>query len=135
VDSTHDAPNDFSPSESRCVFCEIIAGRAAAHVVRRWPEVIAIRPLHPVTPGHVLVIPHAHVVDVGSDPAVSAGTMAAAAQLAGELAAANVITSRGRAATQTVPHLHLHVVPRQDGDGLSLPWTAQHVARRTEGTR
>lgn len=37
--------------------------------------------------------------------------------------AANIITSRGSAATQTVYHLHLHVVPRREGDGLGLPWT------------
>jgi histidine triad (HIT) family protein len=104
-------------------------------VVREWPEVIAIRPRHPVTTGHTLVIPFAHVADVGTDPAVSARTMAAAAQLAGELEAANVITSRGAAATQTVRHLHLHVVPREYGDGLPLPWTPQHSDRHAGGTR
>jgi histidine triad (HIT) family protein len=121
--------------DPKCVFCEIVAGRAPASLVREWPEVIAIRPLDPVTPGHALVIPHTHVADVGSDPAVSARTMAAAAELAGELPAANVITSRGAAATQTVYHLHLHVVPRQPGDGLPLPWTPQHAARHDRGDR
>jgi histidine triad (HIT) family protein len=130
VDVIHDVP-----AQAGCVFCEIIAGRASAAVVREWPGVIAIRPLHPVTPGHTLVIPHAHVADVGTDPAVSARTMAAAAQLAGELASANVITSRGAAATQTVRHLHLHVVPRRRGDGLPLPWTPQRAARQAGGTR
>jgi histidine triad (HIT) family protein len=135
VDIMHDAPSTPAPHEVTCVFCEIVAGRAPASVVREWPEVIAIRPRHPVTSGHVLVIPRAHVADVGTDPAVSASTMAAAAQLAGELAAANVITSRGAAATQTVHHLHLHMVPRRHGDGLPLPWTPQHAARQTGGTR
>ena len=127
MDIIHDTPSTSAPREVACVFCEIIAARAPARVVREWPEVIAIRPRHPVTSGHVLVIPRVHVADVGTDPAVSACTMAAAAQLAGELVAANVITSRGAAATQTVRHLHLHVVPRQHGDGLSLPWTPQHA--------
>ena len=81
-----------------------------------------------MTPGHVLVIPHAHVSDVGEQPAVSARTMTCAAELAATLPAANVITSKGAVATQTVFHLHLHVVPRQDSDGLPLPWTPQQEA-------
>jgi histidine triad (HIT) family protein len=112
-----------------CVFCAIVAGEAPSTVIREWPEVIAIVPRpRSVTPGHVLVIPREHVADVGTDPAVSALAMAAAAELVGALPAANVITSKGGAATQTVYHLHLHVVPRVDGDGLSLPWTPQYAA-------
>ncbi|MER6020172.1 HIT family protein [Streptomyces anulatus] len=108
-----------------CVFCGIVAGLAPADIVREWEDVIAIRPLNPVTPGHVLVIPHTHVADVGEHPLVSARTMACAAELTSVLPAANVITSKGRAATQTVAHLHLHVVPRTAGDDLPLPWTPQ----------
>lgn len=111
-----------------CPFCQIIAGRAPAQVTGEWPGVIAIRPRHPVVPGHVLVIPHDHVPDVGTSPLVSALAMSAAAELAAALPSANVITSKGSPATQTVAHLHLHVVPRQDGDGLHLPW-----APRPEG--
>ncbi|WP_306340214.1 HIT family protein [Streptomyces sp. AS13] len=112
-----------------CVFCRIVAGQAPADVVREWDDVIAIRPLNPVTPEHILVIPHTHVHDVGQDPGVSARTMACAAELAAELPAVNVITSKGRAATQTVAHLHLHIVPRTAGDDLPLPWTPQqHTA-------
>lgn len=110
---------------SQCVFCQILAGKAPATVVRQWAGATAIVPRHPVTPGHVLVIPTVHVADVGVDPAVSALTMAAAAELAGEYRACNVITSRGVDATQTVFHLHVHVVPRRPQDGLPLPWTSQ----------
>ncbi|MEU8378703.1 HIT domain-containing protein [Streptosporangium sp. NPDC048865] len=122
----------MSTTPTPCVFCAIVAGSAPATMVRTWPETIAISPRHPVTPGHTLVIPHVHVGDVGENPEVSAVTMARAAELAAELPAANVITSRGAAATQTVFHLHLHVVPRAMGDGLPLPWTPQHAARAAE---
>lgn len=98
-----------------CVFCSIVAGRSPAVVVREWGDVIAIRPLDPVTPGHLLVIPHTHVADVGEDPVVSARTMACAA-------------SKGTDATQTVFHLHVHVVPRRAEDALPLPWTPQQEA-------
>lgn len=106
-----------------CVFCSIVAGRSPATIVREWPGVIAIRPLGPVTEGHVLVIPHRHVADAGVDPAVSGRVMEAAGELLAELPAGNIITSKGSPATQTVFHLHAHVVPRVVGDGLALPWT------------
>lgn len=111
------------PGTDDCVFCAIAAGQAPATVVREWPDAIAIRPLGPVVDGHVIVLPRMHVADAGVDPVVTAAVMARAAELMGELPAANVITSRGAAATQTVPHLHVHLVPREDGDGLALPWT------------
>ena len=110
-----------------CVFCAIAAHRAPAHYIAQWVDAVAITPRHPVTPGHVLVIPRVHVGDVATSPAVSAAVMARAAELAGGLPACNVITSRGSAATQTVMHLHVHVVPRCVGDGLPLPWTPQHA--------
>lgn len=54
--------------------------------------------------------------------------MRRAAELMAELPAANLITSKGDAATQSVLHLHVHVVPRQADDDLPLPWTPQHAA-------
>ncbi|GHC39953.1 hypothetical histidine triad (HIT) protein [Streptomyces anthocyanicus] len=109
-------------TEQPCPFCEIVAGRAPATVVADWPETFAIVPLNPVVDGHLLVIPKAHVTDFVADPATSATTMLRAADLAGGHPAGsmNLITSRGRAATQSVWHLHL--VPRAEGDGLALPW-------------
>lgn len=111
-----------------CTFCDIVAGRAPAEIVQRWPDAIAFVPLNPVCTGHVLVVPRVHVPDFAADPEVSAATMRRAAQLAGA-GPANLITSRGRAATQTQFHLHLHLVPRDAGDGLALPWDPPHSLR------
>lgn len=118
--------HDPSPGRG-CVFCAIIAGHAPARIAHTWDHTLAIHPRHPVTPGHLLVIPRTHVPDIGTDPAVSARTMAAAAQLAADLPAANIITSKGAPATQTQYHLHLHLIPRTQGDGLPLPWTPRHT--------
>lgn len=114
---------------SACVFCDLIA---AGKTERRWPAVATFEPLNPVVPGHRLVVPVGHVPDVAADPWWSALTMSAAAELAAEIGDCNVITSRGSAATQTVFHLHIHVVPRHLGDGLKLPWTDQQRSGASE---
>lgn len=113
-----------------CVFCAIAAGEAPAVIVREWSDALAIRPQSGgVHDGHVLVLPRVHVADAGTDPEVTAAVMRRAAELVASLPAANLITSKGTEATQTVFHLHVHVVPRAESDGLPLPWTPQHTAR------
>lgn len=114
-----------------CPFCAIVAGTAPATVVRRWDDAIAIVPLNPVVEGHILIIPHRHVEDYTSDPEVTAAVMRRAAEI-GPFPS-NLITSAGEDATQSVKHLHAHVVPRRPGDGLLLPWTPQQEAARRAG--
>ena len=106
-----------------CVFCQIAAGEAPAEIVRENEVAVAFVPLDPVTPGHLLVVPRKHVRDALADPAITAVTMLVAAQTAQESYPCNLITSAGREATQSIMHLHIHIVPRRDGDGLALPWT------------
>lgn len=109
-----------------CPFCDIITGRAPGTVVREWMFAFALLPLDPVTPGHTLIIPKMHVRDFSTNPNISGATMIAAAEFAADSHDdMNVITSRGVIATQSVLHLHLHVIPRHIGDGLALPWTNQ----------
>lgn len=107
-----------------CIFCQIVEGTSLARIFVQWPDTIVIYPLNPVTYEHLLVIPRQHVADFAEDPDVSAVTMRRAAQVARllKLDNANLITSKGRAATQSVFHLHIHVVPRATNDGLALPW-------------
>lgn len=108
-----------------CPFCEIVAGRAPATFVYTWPDALAFVPLNPVTEGHTLVIPRVHVANFATDPEVSAATMRRAAEAASAIrpdGPMNLITSWGAAATQSVFHLHLHLIPRAENDGLALPW-------------
>lgn len=111
-----------------CVFCRIICREESADIVKEWSEALAFRPLGPVTPGHVLVVPKVHVTDPAKWPHITGMTMAHACQYAGQLGDFNLITSRGPAATQTVDHLHIHVIPRSAGDGLLLPWSYTEAA-------
>lgn len=111
-------------TDLRCPFCEIVAGRAPATYVHEWRDAIAITPLKPVVDGHTLVIPKVHVADFIEDPMVTATIMHRAAEIARVWPAGpmNLITSKGREATQSVFHLHVHLVPRAANDGLALPW-------------
>jgi histidine triad (HIT) family protein len=96
-----------------------------------WPDAVAFRPLNPVTEGHTLIVPKEHVPDFGADPEVFAATARRAAQLMRWTnRPMNVITSRGREATQSVFHLHVHLVPRHENDGLALPWYSGKSKRR-----
>lgn len=90
---------------------------------------VAFQPLNPVTPGHFLVVPRRHVSNALESPSAAGGALRFAGYLANQmdLVAVNFITSAGRFATQTVFHLHVHVVPRSENDGLVLPWTDQAV--------
>lgn len=113
-----------------CVFCAIVAGTEPAAVVHRWPDAIAIVPLGPVTFGHLLVIPATHVRDALEDPDVTAAAVRRAAEIAPH--PCNLIANVGREATQSVWHLHWHVVPRRAGDGLALPWPHRHTEEDTQ---
>ena len=116
-----------------CPFCDIaediLHGRRLP--LSRWDRydasgAYAITPLNPVTDGHVLIIPFEHVASALVRPRLTGFVMDCAAEYAAEYAnECNIITSAGKSATQTVRHLHVHIVPRREGDGLLLPWSNQ----------
>jgi histidine triad (HIT) family protein len=120
----------ISARRDDCPFCEIIAGDDPdARVVLRDSDVIAFFPLEPATLGHTLVVPRRHVRDIYDVDDALAGRLAEATlKVARAVRAAmkpdglNVIQSNGDAATQSVMHLHVHVVPRQSGDALGRIW-------------
>lgn len=111
-----------------CVFCDIVEHSAPATIIDEDAESICIVPLKPVTDGHLLVIPNKHGQYLWETD-VPVGMLRATALLAmATSAGVNVIQSNGSVATQTVPHVHFHIVPRREGDGLPLPWTPQQEA-------
>lgn len=107
-----------------CPFCQRIK-RGEYDYEDRYN--VAFQPLNPVTPGHFLVVPRVHVAHALEAPGSAGRALTFAGYLANQmgLESANFITSAGALATQTVFHLHVHVVPRRPGDGLALPWTGQ----------
>jgi len=105
-----------------CVFCAIVAGEAEAHVVLDEPAVLAFLDVRPVFKGHVLLVPREHHVTLPDLPADQRdGFLEAAQRLAAavvELGAQGSFVAMNNTVSQSVPHLHLHVVPRTMGDGL-----------------
>lgn len=110
-----------------CVFCAIAAGEGPAIRIYEDEDYLAILDIRPFTRGHTLVIPKRHTIDLTDTPPetlaemMTIGQRIARAARATELAdATHIGINDGRAAFQTVSHVHLHVLPRRDGDKLSL---------------
>jgi histidine triad (HIT) family protein len=106
-----------------CVFCAIVAGATPAFRVVEQPEVVAFLDTRPVFKGHLLVVPRDHVETLGDLPqAAVPGYFAAVQRLAlaveSGLGCGGTFVAINNRVSQSVPHLHTHVVPRTKGDGL-----------------
>jgi histidine triad (HIT) family protein len=106
-----------------CTFCEIVAGRTPAHVVLDDDVSLAFLDSRPLFPGHTLLVPKAHyetLLDV--EPELLGPLMERAQRLAGAmetgLGAQGSFVAMNNRVSQSVPHVHIHVVPRTKGDGL-----------------
>lgn len=114
--------------DAPCPFCRILAGELEASIVYTDDRVVAFLDLHPINPGHTLVVPRAHepsVRDLADEDA--AAVWAAALRVARALPGSgvrveglNLLLSDGASAGQDVFHAHLHVVPRFAGDGIGF---------------
>lgn len=108
---------------SACVFCDIVAGRVPAYFVYDDENVRAVLDHRPLLPGHVLVMPRTHYETLGDLPSDQVGPLFIAVQrIAGAVESAmkadGSFVAINIRISQSVPHLHVHVVPRRKGDGL-----------------
>jgi histidine triad (HIT) family protein len=106
-----------------CVFCSIVAGDDAADVVLETDDVLAFLDRRPVFKGHVLLVPREHVATLPDLPSELRDPFLAAAQriasaVVDALGSQGSFVAMNNVVSQSVPHLHLHVVPRTKGDGL-----------------
>ena len=134
-------------SDQDCIFCAIIAGDIPAQIVDEDERTVAFMDINPATRGHALVVPRRHARDLLEiEPDDLGATILAAQRLARKMPeqlgadGVNLLNSCGRAAWQTVFHFHIHVIPRYQGDPLTLPWTpaegdAQEIAEAAEALR
>jgi histidine triad (HIT) family protein len=123
-----------------CVFCRIVAKQIPATVVHEDEHTLAFMDIGQVNPGHVLVAVKQHAENIFAlDDAQAAAVFRSAARLARAIRAAfqpqglSVYQANGKAAGQTVFHLHIHLVPRHEGDGMELTWPVKNPPREKLG--
>lgn len=106
-----------------CLFCDIVSGAVDAHLVLEEEHCVGFLDHRPVFKGHVLLVPRQHIVTLPDlpaelrDPFLAAGQRLARAMVEG-LGAQGSFVAMNNTVSQSVAHLHLHVVPRTKGDGL-----------------
>lgn len=115
--------------EKLCPFCAIVEGRNSIEFVSETRATVAFAPLNPATEGHTLVVPKCHEMFLWDLPSWTHRTlMTELVRLARVLMdnhkpeGMNLIQSNLEAATQTVPHVHFHLVPRWKGDAMGTIW-------------
>ena len=124
--------------EKACVFCAIVAGELPAHVVAETEHTLAFLDQRPLFPGHTLVVPRAHVVTLRDLPAPLLApffteVQRLAAAIEDGLGADGTFVAENNVVSQSVPHLHVHVVPRRRKDGLrGFFWPRQRYADEAE---
>jgi histidine triad (HIT) family protein len=106
-----------------CEFCRIVSGEVEAEVVWRSENTIAFLDHRPLFPGHVLLIPAQHIATLADLPAPQVGPVFQLAQrleraVEAALNADGTFIAINNKVSQSVPHLHIHIVPRRKGDGL-----------------
>jgi histidine triad (HIT) family protein len=121
-----------------CVFCRIISGDVPAHFVLEDEATVAFLDARPVFKGHVLVVPRKHYVTLADLPPAGVGPLfervrQLSAALPAALGAQGTFVALNNVVSQSVPHLHVHVVPRTKGDGLrGFFWPRQRYASDDE---
>jgi len=115
--------------DPNCVFCKVVGAEIPAAVVYEDPTVLAFLDIGPLSEGHLLVIPrehYHHLVDVPAQCCAEVATVLPrlGRALLGVTGAQgfNVLVNNGAAAGQIVPHVHWHLIPRMQGDGLGYRW-------------
>ncbi|WP_127546251.1 HIT family protein [Actinoplanes sp. OR16] len=106
-----------------CVFCGIVAGSVPAFLVASSPAGVAFLDIRPVFKGHVLIVPRPHIVQLIDLPAADLSgyfrfVQLIAAAVPAALGSQGTFVAENNIVSQSVPHLHTHVVPRTKGDGL-----------------
>ncbi|WP_211228486.1 HIT family protein [Glycomyces tenuis] len=130
-------------SKGICPFCRIVRGDdPAARLVYQDPHTAAFFPINPATLGHTLVVPRTHIPEIWDLDEESAVLLTQATLLIAHVTrrtfkpdGLNIIQSNGEAASQTVPHLHVHVVPRWKNDAMGDIWPTETIFSKDEQDR
>lgn len=112
-----------------CIFCKILAGEIPSTTVYEDDDFKAILDVNPAARGHVIILPKRHAANIyelpdedASKVMVVAKKIATAVRDAFHCDGVNILQNNGEAAGQTVFHLHVHVIPRFEGDTVNIGW-------------
>ena len=118
----------MAAEHDECIFCKVLRGEIPSERIYEDDHTVAVMDINPWTRGHAVVIPRKHAADlfeIEDDElrhvAVAAKRVAAKMRDTLDCDGVNLLQSNGRAAWQTIFHLHVHVIPRYDDDPLELP--------------
>lgn len=117
------------PIDGSCIFCKIVAGELPCFKLLEDEATIAFMDINPVNPGHALAVAKGHWPTVDVIPPDILAAVAKTAQRVAKAAmrelkpsGVNLLQSNGEGAGQSVPHLHVHILPRYPGDKVRLNW-------------
>ena len=118
------------PTDAACIFCKIVAGQVPCFKLHEDDKTIAFMDINPVNPGHALAVAKGHYPTVDVIPADVLAAVAGTAQRVAKAVlrelkpdGVNLLQANGEGAGQSVPHLHIHIMPRRPNDGLILNWS------------
>lgn len=125
-------------TDPNCIFCKIVAGQIPCWKLYEDDAVLAFLDIGPLCGGHCLVIPKLHyeTIDEMSDDEVAAcarvlPALSRAVREATGVKGWNVLQNNGKVSGQAVGHVHFHIIPRHEGDGLGYRWPAGSLAKET----
>lgn len=130
-------------NDPNCIFCRIATGQIPASRVFESDQAVAILDISPLAEGHVLLIPKHHISDIRGISSAELGELAGAlpglvdaVMKATGATGANVLQNTGASSGQAVFHLHFHIIPRVESDGLGYRWNAgTYSAGRAEAIK
>lgn len=115
---------------SDCIFCKIANHEIPSNVVYEDENALAFLDVNPGAEGHTLVVPKKHATTINDMSAEELGQLfqavskvSAAINKALKPDGINLHQNNGTAAGQVVPHVHVHIIPRRENDGLTFPWS------------
>lgn len=118
-------------TQADCVFCRIVAGAIPSARVFEDEACLAFLDIGPLSEGHLLLVPKRHYERITDMPAEDVASLmhpvpmlARAVVKATGAGGFNVLQNNGRVSGQEVPHVHIHIIPRREGDGLGYRWNA-----------
>lgn len=112
-----------------CIFCKIVRGEIPSFKLFEDDKTLAFMDINPINPGHALIVPKHHAPNIFETPddwlaaaMVTTRRVARGVETALKPHGMNIVQANGPGAAQSVFHLHIHVVPRAENDGIKMNW-------------